>query len=292
MRGVGLVIAAAAALLLGAAPAPCEDFGAAAERFARLAEKSGVGRVSVLEFTPRGGAERSEAEYVGELVSHHLAGRKKPALIERSQLEKVLKENKASFQPGTLDEILTVDAVVTGSVFAGAGGKLKVMIRLIDVRSGRVLAAARAEAEREWPDFPEVPQQQLSFDAPPSFSPSRSAVAQAYRPPADLRDSPAGDRGGDCAARGRRLAELNSGLVDEKARYWADRMSAPGFSARNLTRNPGSEIADAATKARFYSLLTSYYRDGGYAPPSGEKQKALQELLREENDVYNDCPRR
>lgn len=288
---VGRVLFAAAAVLLPAlAEAGPDDIAVAVERLAKSAESAGVARVSVLDFSAKGGAEVNEAEYIGELVGFHLSGRKKPALIERSQIEKVLRANRLSFQQGSLDDIFAVDAVVFGSVFGG-GGKLKVLMKLAEVRTGRVLAAARAETEREWPEFPEIPAGDLSFETPTSFTALYADTAPAFRPPKDLRDAPAGTRPDRCSERRRRLAEQNTELVDEKARYWADRMSAPGFSIRDLTRNPGSEISDPHTKNKFYSLLNSYYREGGYLQPSGDKKRALAELLREENDYYNECPR-
>ncbi len=131
------------------------DCKSVADKIARFAETNGINRISVLGFTGKGGAERNETDYITERISAYLAGRAKPALIERALLEKVLKEARLSssaggpeYGPKILSDVFSIDAVVTGTVFA-AGDKLKILAKLIDARSGRVLLAAQAEAERE-----------------------------------------------------------------------------------------------------------------------------------------------
>lgn len=282
-----LAVLPAALLLLFAAPARPSlaaegsgDCRAAAAEILRFARTAGVGRISVLEFTPKGGAEKSEAEYITEELSIHLAGAKKPVLIERAQLEKLLTEARLGVEslggPGP-EGIFSVDAVVTGSVFA-AGEKLKVMVRLIDVRTGAVLKAAMAEADRDWPRLPEAPLSAEQFGSLPWPAPSPG-----------FRDAVADKPGPSCEARKRRLAEQNEQLVDAKARYWAARMREPGFTISGLSRNPGTEISDPGTKARFYALLKDYHGAGGAQAPDQDKLASLTALMKEEDQVYNEC---
>ena len=114
------------------------DLVSAASRISQSARESGVRTVSVLGFTAKGGAGAGEAEYISEKMGVLLSSHGKPDVIERIQLEKVLKEATLSSGAGgarDLEGMFSVDAVVTGSVFA-AGESLKVLVKLIEVRSG------------------------------------------------------------------------------------------------------------------------------------------------------------
>lgn len=181
------------------------DFKAVSTEIVRFAEANDINKISVLGFTGKDGVEKNETEYISEKMGAYLAGRKKPALIERALLEKVLKEASLSSTAGgagdkakMLRDIFSIDAVVTGTVFA-AGDKLKILTRLIDLKTGRVLVAAQSESEREWPQFPEVPDLDFRWDS------------AAFEPPlSDFRDSVSDPAQGSCAGRKLRLSRLNS----------------------------------------------------------------------------------
>lgn len=289
MKRAGLDLLFALALFCGLA-APASDAGedpacdGVAEKIVKFAGANGVDKIAVLGFAAKGGAGKDETDYVSESLGVCLAGRARPALIERALLEKVLKEARLSSEAGgdgdkakALRDIFSLDAVVTGTVFA-AGDRLKIVTKLIDVKTGRVLLAARSESPRERQRDPELPDLiDLEWDS-----------AQWALPPAGLRDAVADPQAG-CAERKKKLSGLNSELVEQKARYWADRMREPGFSVRGLTRNPGSEIADPEVRARFYKLLGGYYQAGGSAPQAPEALAAVQGLLDEEKRAYDEC---
>lgn len=287
MNSAGLYFLAALALFCGAslpAHARAEDCDKAADEILRYARSNGVDKISVLGFTAKTGVEKTEADYISEKMGACLAGHQKPALIERALLEKVLRESSLSSAAGAGGDkgrppadIFLVDAVVTGTVFA-AGNKLRILTRLIDVRTGRVMLAARSEERREWAQYLESPELLTDWDQ-----------AAWALPPLDLRDAVLDDGKARCAERKRRLAKLNEGMVDAKARHWAEKMKEPGFSIRGLTRNPGTEITDPEVKARFYKLLGDYYRGPAAAPPAAEDLSALNGLLEEESKVYNEC---
>ncbi|HBA62094.1 MAG TPA: hypothetical protein DCZ92_15015 [Elusimicrobia bacterium] len=290
MRSTGLKILAVLAFFCGlgfsvaAAAAGDGECKEVAAKIARFSAANGINRISVLGFTPKGGTEANETDYISEKLGAYLAGHKKPALIERALLEKVLKEarlssagNGESEMTTALRDIFHVDAVVTGTVFA-AGTRLKVLTRLIDVKTGRVLLAAQSEEDREWAQFPELPAMDADWDA-----------AAWPAPPTDLRDAISNSSGASCSGRKLRLTRLNSELVDDKARYWAAKMKEPGFSLRTLTRNPGTEITDPEVKARFYKLLGEYYRSDNPAPAGAAEGSALRNLLEEETQVHNEC---
>lgn len=287
MRRAGIIPFAALALLCGPllpVPASSEPCDKAAEEILLYSRANDVSKISVLGFTPKTGVDRSEADYISEKTGACLAGHQKPALIERALLEKVLQEGRLSASSGAggarekdFSEIFLVDAVVTGTVFA-AGRKLKILTRLIEVRTGRVLLAVRSEAEREWAQYLESPELLTDWD------PAAWAL-----PPLDLRDAVLNEGKARCAERKLRLEKLNAGLVDAKARHWAAIMKKPDFALGGLTRNPGTEITNPQVKASFYKLLGEYYRDPGAAPPAVEEGAALAGLLDEEAKVYNDC---
>ena len=262
----------------------CEGFAAEVVAFA---EANDINKITVLGFAGKEGVQKSETDYISERTAACLAGHKKPALIDRAVLAKALKGTRLSSSAGAAGEkakmikvLFSLDAVVTGTVFA-AGHKLKVLAKLVDINSGRVLLAEQSESEREWAQFPEVPGLELEWDDP-----------EWPLPPPDLRDAVSGPGQGSCADRKMRLTGLNSELVEAKALYWAAKMKEPGFSVRGLSRNPGTEIADPEVKARFYRLLESYFRADYTGPPDPDKIASVLDLIAEEKLVYDECGHR
>lgn len=262
----------------------------------KYAQANNINKIAVLDFTAKGGAEKNEAEYVSEKMGTCLAGNEKPALIERALLEKVLKEAKLSSAANgprdnakMLQNILSIDAVITGTVFS-AGDTLKVLARLIDINTGRVLFAEEMGTEREWPVFQETTSFSMEIpgasdsDSPPDW---RTAALQPAAP--DFRDSVSDSKDNSCSGRKLSLTKLNSELVDTKARYWAAKMKEPGFNRRSLSRNPGSEIGDPETKARFYKLLATYYKAEAAMLPDPDKLSGVTDLMEMETRVSNEC---
>jgi len=292
--GTKFIAGLAAALALAAAPAGAGAGGyeSLSARIIKCAEANSLKKIAVLEFSAKGGAGKNDTDYAAEKIGLNLAGSKKTALIERALLERVLKETRFSSAAGgmadkaeTLRNMLSLDAVVTGAVFAD-GEKLKVLARLIDLKTGRVLLAAEAEAGRLPPDLFEG---DFSGMEPPAVPFPELPVEWNDPPRANFRDAPAEPRDGSCQGRRRLVAKLNSELVDAKAQYWALKMKAPGFSRSSLTRNPGSEIADAGLKARFYKLLAAYFDEGTPAPAEPEKMAAVFDLMKMEKLVSDEC---
>lgn len=281
-----LVFCGTALLMTKAGEAGLDCKGFAAEVLA-FAKTSDINRITVLGFAGEDGVEKNETDYIAERTAACLAGHKKPALIDRSVLAKALKGTRLSSPAGAdrdkakmIRDIFSLDAVVTGTVFA-AGHKLKILTKLIEMKSGRVLLAGQSESERERAQFPEVPDLELEWDD------------KAWPlPPSDIRDAVSEPGQGSCAGREMRLAGLNSELVDAKALYWAAKMKEPGFSIRGLKRNPGTEITDPEVKARFYRQLDAYYKEEYSGPPDPDKTTAVLDLMAEEKLVYDECGHR
>lgn len=281
-----LVFFGTAPLMTGAGEAKAECKGFAAEVVA-FAQANDINRISVLGFAGKDGVEKNETDYISERTAACLAGHKKPALIDRALISKALKGTRLSSPAGAdgdkakmIRDIFSLDAVVTGTVFA-AGNKLKVLTKLIEVKTGRVLLAEQSESGRERAQFPEVPDLELEWDD-----------TGWPLPPSDIRDAVSEPGQGSCADRKMRLAGLNSELADAKALYWAEKMKEPGFSVRGLKRNPGTEIADPEVKARFYRQLNAYYKEDYSGPPDPDRTTAVLDLLAEEKLVYDECGHR
>lgn len=289
-------LAVAGALFSCPAAARAGGYENISSRIIKSAEVNFLKKIAVLEFSAKGGASKSDTDYAAEKIGLNLAGSKKTALIERSLLARVLKETHLSSGAGgmadkaeVLKNMLSLDAVVTGTVFPD-GDNLKVLARLIELKTGRVLLAVEAEAGRlpheafdsgfDGMEPPEVPFPDLTAEWKDS-RPSASRV--------QFRDAVADYDKQSCSGRRRALGKLNAELVDAKARYWAVKMKAPGFSRASLTRNPGSEIADSEVKAKFYKLLTAYYKAGAPVHPESDKLSAVFTLLAMEKAVLDEC---
>ena len=154
-------------------------------RIVRYANTGNVNKILMTGFAAGEGAEKGEAEYVSGKITAQLGGQTTPALIEKSFFEKVLVEARAFSAANSspdrrkkLRDLLSVDAVVTGTVLA-AGEKLKIQARLVDINTGKVLFMTEGEAER----VTELP----GILAPDGSSKRYAAVPPP--PPADFRDS-------------------------------------------------------------------------------------------------------
>ena len=297
-RNLKFIAGLAAAVALALAPdgvyaAGYKDLSA---QLLRCAEANSLKKIAVLEFTAKGGAGKSDTDYAAEKIALYLAGSKTTALIERALLERVLKETRLSSASGDIADkaevlkgMFSLDAVVTGAVFAD-GEKLRVLARLIELKTGRVLIAAEAEAGRLPPDLPganfdsmeppEVPFPEL----PAEWNDPAPAAARAA-----FRDAVSDSENTSCAGRRRLLGKLNTTLVDAKAWYWAGKMKTPGFTRASLTRNPGSEIQDPEVKAKFYELLDDYFKGRASARPEPEKIAAVFALVKLEKRALDEC---
>ncbi|HNW44457.1 MAG TPA: hypothetical protein PKI19_08125 [Elusimicrobiales bacterium] len=275
--------AALVALCLWARPASAASDGSAAysglaARVAAYARTGNIQKIVVADFAARGGASSAAAEYVSEKISAALVNGAGPALVEREYIKKIMREVRAStaaagaaYREKLAGELGSVDAVVTGSVFA-AGDEVRIMLRLVDAKKGTVLFSAEATAQSAWQEAgaaaAAAPRAgggiyQLTAELPGILVPVVPAGWTAEAPsarPADLRDALSDSSGNSCAARRQRLAGRNAALVDAKARYWALKMKAPGWSGPGLRENPGSEIEAPEVQARFYKLLAGYYK--------------------------------
>ena len=261
---------AALSLILAQGPALWAA-GAAAYRFiaaevAKMARDSSLKKVAVLPFRVLHAEDIRGAEAVSERLVSRLAKEHGLQVVERGQLDKVLKEQEMGqtgvvepLQAKRIGRVMGVDAVVTGTILRAEKGKAEINARLIDAEDARVLGAVVAEVERDWNE----PRDSITVPAPVldvSFTPwweTRSASA-------------AGFEDGGCEGFEERIEALQKAELEVKARYWADKLRTPGFSPRSLSWNPGSEIRSLQTRSQFYARVRELYDVGMRLPPSAE----------------------
>jgi TolB-like protein len=284
-------------LLLAAVGAPVSELWAMdnyrriAQELSVIAQRSAAHKIAVLPFRQVGGAG-SGGETVSERLVSQLVQEGRVQVVERSQLDRVLGEQRLGAtgaledaQVQQLGHIMGVDAVVTGSIISVQGGKAELNARLIHAGDARVLGAAVAQVVRDWV-APDVWNLGPGINVPPP------SIAMDFKPWWDGRGSPGGVSNSDsrCEELGRRLYEVQKANIDIKARFWSARLRQ-GLDGGVLAKNPGTEIVNLQLKSEFYNVLKSFFDSGAVLPPSEEE---LRNVLSEERDIlegYERCAR-
>lgn len=255
------------------------DCSSIAADFSKAAVKLGRRHIAVMPFHDTSGKESRSGTVVSERLIAQLLNRGTVEVVERSQLESVMKELRLAsagvVEPAMvkrLGRFLGVDAVVTGTAVELVGGKVEIHARLVDVETARVLAASTARVEKDWSDFETSAIWAVS--APPvPFFPGDSPHVEWHDGLNDGSREPGGpdpELGGGVAA----CDTSDSGVIEARARYWAIRLRDPGFSPGSLKGNPGSEIAEPRLRERFYSRLRMWYGEERI-PPLDERERLL-----------------
>ncbi len=242
---------------------------------ALAAAKNSVRRVAVLPFAAKGGASGREGELLAAQVSMQLSGKKSLSLIESDIVEMALSKGFSADRTAAYPELKVIDAVVAGTVFS-EGSARKIFVKLVEVRTGKVIFSYEADGEAPRSGFVDAMSAAMGLpDVPlPGESDIREITAQVN----GFRDA-VSDFGGSCESRRKAVSRLNAELLEAKARWWAARLRDPEFKASRLTRNPGSEIGDTELKTRFYELLKKYYAEGETAGPAPEDAGRLARLM-------------
>lgn len=254
----------AALVLLWTTSASAGDYDKLAASLARGARAHGRTRVAVLPFQSIGGKGSTSGHIVAERLLGPLTADGSIQVVERALLETVMREQQLQYS-GVVDQrslkelgrVLNADALVTGAVIALRDEKVEVVARLIDANSAQILAVADARVEQDW-------NESMFDDAswagpPPPSLPSFDLAAAGS------------DWGFACARAEETTDELERGLVDLKARYWAQRIRA-GLDPRTLKKNPGSEIRSREIRAQFYARLKA--RMGAPSPDLSQDEIA------------------
>lgn len=254
--------------------------GAASEQgiarsFSLAAVKAGTTRVAVLPFRPSDGSQSREGRMLADRLAVRLAQQDSLTVVERSSLEDIMKEHYRG-QVGAFDEkklaglgrLLQAQAVVVGS-FVGVGRKVELQLRLVALESGAILAAAELRLRREpsW-ELPglfsattpitagDAAAEALAYQRGESlfaWSRAESPKPALQRASQGLRDPASGAR--SCRDYARRADELQRGVLELKARYWAAQTRRRTVSAKTLRVQPDSMISNPALRERFLELM-------------------------------------
>jgi len=114
-------------------------------------------KVAVFPFPYHDGRETEGSTIISERLITKLVEQKKLQVVERSLLDKVLKELKLEAS-GAIDEqsakqigkVLGLDGIVSGTLIDLGGKEVEVNARLIKVETGEIIVAASGNVERLW----------------------------------------------------------------------------------------------------------------------------------------------
>lgn len=268
-------LAAVAALLLTARSARAGDFDKLAVLLSRAAKVSGRKRVAVLPFQVIGGRGSSSGRIVSERLVGPLTDQGAVEVVERAMLESVMREQQLQLSGAVdarsvkeLGKILNVDALVMGTVIALKDDRVEVNARLIDAESAKILFASEIKTAQDWNEslFDDASWSGFTMPSLPNFDLAATASAAGW----------------GCGRAGETEDDLERGVVDLKARYWAHRLRE-GLDGASLKRNPGSEIRDPEIRAEFHRRLRDAHAAGGPAltrEELGRLKEALERLER------------
>ena len=265
-----------------------------ANDIAKYSNTKKVKNLAVLGFSRRARTSREESEYISEKLLSCLVAGGKVNLVERSQLAQVLEERRLHAAGVTEDQedaqagINPSDVIIVGTIF-GTKEHLKIIAKMIDPLTGAVLHTIEAQTERQWEIMPD--RQGFEFEVPDLREIASMFREEGFDNPAfvDFRDAPASLNTETCNARRVRLAAIQAGTLDAKAKYWAMQMRDPAFNSARIRRNPGGELKDAAAKKKFYALLDAYYRSAAAPALSVAEMNSVMAVMGEEEKVSDEC---
>jgi hypothetical protein len=265
-----------------------------ANDFARYSTDKKVKNVAVLGFARRARTSREESDYISEKLLSCLVESGKVNLLERSQLDRVLEERRLAAsgvteepQDGSQARIDHSDAIIVGTIF-GTKDKLRIIAKMIDPLTGSVLHTVEAQTDREWGMLPDDPN--FEFNVPDMRDIAAMFGEEEMKPVfTDFRDAPSDTAAEGCRGRRARLASMQRGVLEAKAKYWALQLRDPEFERTALTRNPGAEIEDEADRKQFYQLLDVYHRAAELPQLNAAEMNSVTKVMEEEGKVSNEC---
>lgn len=286
-----------ASALCSTASASEDVYRKMANDFARYSADKKVKNVAVLGFARSAHTSREESDYISEKLLSCLVKSGKVNLLERSQLGKVLEERRLAASgvtgepaDGGKTKIDPSDAIIVGTIF-GTREHLKIIAKMIDPLTGTVLHTVEAQADRQWEIAPG--KQEFEFEVPDLHEVAEmfgdSEMTPAF---VDFRDAPNNANAmsaESCNSRRARLAGMQRGALEAKAKYWALQLRDPAFDRSGLTHNPGGEIQDETDRKKFYQLLDLYHRSAEAPQLSQAEMDSVIKVMQEEGKVSDEC---
>ncbi len=120
-------------------------------------------KVAIIPFSYYDKRKSSDGDIISERLTTYIVNLGKLEVVERSQLEKVLKELNFEMT-GTVDnqttqqvgKILGVDAIITGSLIPKKENEIEVNARVISTETAKIIIATTVEVEKDWESEEEV----------------------------------------------------------------------------------------------------------------------------------------
>ena len=248
---------AGAFLLLAAAAAPARSADAMrglGRELADAARAAGLHRVAVSQLNSSRGSDSAEGALLTERLTTALVRSGKVQAVERSLLPKLMEERSLA-RTGALEadanegsRLARVDGIVMGT-YRSSGKIVKLVLRVVDYRTGVIVGAVEGELEREG--------ESVMSDMDP-FEVPVPMMRGSFNFETDAARDAVADTAARCNDAAARINALEESILDIKARYWALRLKK-GVPANELKVNPGSTIPDPDLKARFYATLRRWF---------------------------------
>ncbi len=148
-------------IMIGSGTLRADSLDKIAKEISKGSKKLKVQKVAVLAFPYHDGRQSQGSTIISERLTTKIVSLKKLDVIERTLLEKVLKELNLQTS-GAINEdsakkigqILGVEAIVSGTLIDLGNEQVEINARLIMSESGQILVAASGDVNRFWKDSP------------------------------------------------------------------------------------------------------------------------------------------
>lgn len=282
-----LKIIAGVFLLLAAAAEPAlasDAMRGLGRELADAARAAGLKRVAVARLDSARGADTGEGALLTERLTTALVRSGKVQAVERSMLPKLMEERSLA-RTGALEadgsesaRLSRVDGIVMGT-YRSSGKIVRLVLRVVDSRSGVIVGAVEGELEREGES---VISDMDPFDVPVPVLGGRFDFE------VDAQRDAVADTAARCGGAESRINALEESILEIKARYWARRLK-DGLPASELKVNPGSTIPDPLLKARFYDSLRRWFNQDEVPPLNAAEVTRFVKADGEAYSLHQEC---
>jgi TolB-like protein len=257
-----------------------------ARELSKSALANGIKNIAISNFATEGFSTDNKNNYVTDKLTQYLTNEKKLNILERSQMEKVLKEIKSTSIRSSqynsaekISELLQAEAIVTGTVYEDFL-TTKVMVKLVAIKTGKVLVAMDSEIEGQTKQT-DMPSMDFSLPELDEINPSNFRDA--------LNDFDAKEN--YCSVSHEELEKMQISTIESKAIYWALKLKKPNFSYGKLSQNPGSEIRNRSLRSKFYERLEYWHAQSETPELSSMETASLDYVFKKEKYVKDNCGR-
>jgi TolB-like protein len=195
LRIFGVALAAFMFFNLSGAAFAADQYALLAQEIADAGSSINNKKIAIIPFSYADGREAAkDGSVVSERITMKLIKLQKFEIVERSMLDKVMKELKLQNSGGMdvgstqqLGKLLGVEAIVTGTLVEMQAGKIEVNARLIKTETAQAIGASQVTVEKDWIGDAATPQEQPQAQVQPQqpvyYQPPAQQTAY-YQPPA------------------------------------------------------------------------------------------------------------